>query len=188
MDIDTLKWLIDKQESLRTNNISRAGVVATVSTVIIAAYAFLSERASTVLLFGFSQLRVLKDPQFILIDLPIIIGLALTCVSLFLSLDAISHLSRRTKQILGEASPKRVLLHSRETIRAFPDFGDFLRDLSSLTEEELRTRLSAELWGIHHAHARCYEKVRLGAWLVVGTSVMLFIQYVAVLALKFVHW
>jgi len=171
-----LKWSLEKQESLRTNSIARAGVLAAVSAIIVGAYAFLSQRAALTLGSPPPEPSLL---WLLLVDAPVLLGMGLTCYALYCAFDAVVHLRARSPEIIGEPL-NRVLLHSGETVASCKNWPGFLQEVRSVSRNTMEERLTAELWGIHKVHALSYERVRRGARCVVWAAILLLVQYVLI--------
>ena len=178
---ELLRWTVEKQEALRTNNITRARVLATAASIVIAAYTAVLSRPLQ-LLGSFGRGGVAQP--YVIVDLLALVGFGLTLGALFYALDSFLHLRRRSQDLGGYVFPDRPPFHSIETVEKYKEFDPFFEDLRDAPDMQLFRALAADLWVIHSIHAVKTESLRKSGWLLVASVVFLLTLFTAVATLR----
>lgn len=163
---EMVKWILAKQEQLRSNNISRASALITASALLTAVHALLLGQTSR---FP----HALGSLEFFLLDVPLVLGFLTTVVSLCLSLSGAVNIWHRSRSLLGGGVPDRTHFHSGDTVRRFASFEGFRNHLLTADDQEIEDALLADLWTIHILHRLRYDNLRSAARLLVIASVLL---------------
>jgi hypothetical protein len=86
---------------------------------------------------------------------------------------AVSGPLRTSRQLVGDAIPSRVFLHSFDTLYVYKDYPSFRSGFDSQTAETLRESALAYLWSGHHLYRTRYLALRRAVRSLVGSLLLL---------------
>ena len=172
--IKRLQYLIEKAESQRTNVIGRATTMLTAASIIIASFSILTRHE-------------LPDSTFELatIIFLIAIGIFSTLTSLTFSILSITHIFKRSRDLIGlDVAGLRLFVHCRETVKKFGnDYKSYSDGFKTLSDEDFLEALLSDLWTINHLHARAFDSVRrAGIFLLLGASSLVALLFVRIIS------
>lgn len=152
LDFKTIVWLLEKQENLRLHNTERASTLITSNSIVIAAYAFLID----------NYWSSLEQPHNFhkLFYLVAAIGFVLSGISIIYATRSFVRHKKYSEDLIGNM-PKRLFVHSRDTISKYSSYHEFKEGLSDTTEDKLIDHIVSDYYTIMSMHEYGYRQIKI---------------------------
>jgi hypothetical protein len=139
-----LKWAIARYDDLRKSTASRAGVVISVNSIMVAVVTFILKEQHTIASNIFPEILAL-------------LCITVSFVSIFYAIRSMVNLFATSKRITGGHRP-RIFVYQQDTIEKYgKNIDNFIMDFSAISLEELNNALLCEyytLMSTHHVRYR----------------------------------
>lgn len=147
--MELLRWLIDRNDRLRSSYSSRALLVLTVNTFAVGVLVLLAERFR----LGFSGLP--------LVVWAVIFAAAVVAGWSMYNAFRASVSFRKSRIAFPSGAKNRIFVHPDETFHEFKTYDAFASGLADKEVEELTERWSGELWVVLNQQSGRYAHLRL---------------------------
>ena len=179
---ELLGVLLQRNDGLRSGNVSRASVIITANAIVIAAVSFAVQPAHGSLGPG-----ALPVPVRVVTVGFLGAAVALSCISLWCAITGMLNVWTHSRDIIGAATPPRVFFHVHETVRKFPAFSNLKRAFDSLTYDDLITAGLAEFLAANLVHSKRYNDMRRAGQCLVLSVLCLSLAILGTLAIAYLQ-
>ena len=171
--IDLLKWLVARSDSMRATYSNRAAMILSADAIILAAIAFLLDKSIT----------TTTQPWHYSLKIFAFASLVLMTISFVLALTA-SIAYRHSRATAHFTGPSRVFLNTRETFdpKVCPDFATFKTKFDALTEASFIESACAELWVDLRLQQIRYGRLKKSVLFILGAFLSLVVALIIALA------
>ena len=163
---ELVRWLIDRNDSLRSSYSNRALLVLTVDTFAIGVFVLLAERFDL-------HFRGLS----ILVWVVIFAAAVVATLSIYHAFRA-SVSFKRSRAAFPYRGKNRIYVHPTETFKELPEFEDFRKAFWTYGIEELVDRWLGELWILLNQQSGRYSHLRLAVRLMLAVLILSIVAFV----------
>lgn len=152
-----IQWHIDRYDRLRASTSSRAAVLLSANTLLLAGLALITN-------FHVNTNKRLAAIWSLLLLFPLIFTLGLVLLSMWACIGAIASTRKRktSRSTLRASLPDRFVFNWSDTMRSTLDYQGFATKLLGADVDDVLTATVAELWTDVRQHSQRHKHLRRG--------------------------
>ena len=152
-----IQWHIDRYDRLRASTSSRAAVLLSANTLLLAGLALITN-------FHVNTRRQLAAVWSLLLLFPLIFTLGLVLLSMWACIGAIASTRKRktNRNTLKASLPNRFVFNWSDTVKTTVDHQGFAAKLLGSDYDDVLTAATAELWTDVRQHSQRHKHLRRG--------------------------